>query len=128
MVVLFVGCQPKPVDRIMDKADELSIVADMDDVEITENNEEHNGSNKSPLEQLAEGIIEGLDFQIGDNIKDVIDTLGQPDYEPFYWTGGEWYNYGSITYITSIGEPIIGYIAFDNDFHIFGLSIGDSVE
>ncbi|MCK9216969.1 MAG: hypothetical protein M0P77_03490 [Firmicutes bacterium] len=82
----------------------------------------------SPMELLAIGVVNEFDFQIGDNINDVIEQWGQPVAEPFYWAGGEWYSYGDLTFITWIEDPIIRHIGFESSTIIYGIEIGDSID
>ncbi len=134
-LLLITACQRKPeqISEVADNAvkDVVDIVADeTEENAVNEDSFEDyiDDSAESPIEQLAKGFVSGFEFQIGDNINDVVNKWGQPTVEPFYWAGGEWHNYGDYTFIVWIDDPIIRHIGFDNDVRVYGIKAGDSIE
>ncbi len=134
--VLFAfGCRRKPEVEIPEaaKSDEIEAVVEekngIEENSVNETPDEPDENEEiNPMELLSIGVVNEFDFQIGDNINDVIEQWGQPVVEPFYWAGGEWYSYGDLTFITWIEDPTIRHIGFESDTIIYGIEIGDSIE
>lgn len=134
--VLFVfGCQREPKVEIPEVPENGEVEAVTDEKENVEENSVDEVSDEfdeneeiNPMELLSIGVVNEFDFQIGDNINDVIEQWGQPVVEPFYWAGGEWYNYGDLTFITWIEDPIIRHIGFESSTIIYGIEIGDNID
>lgn len=75
---------------------------------------------------LGEGMVDGSNLSIGDNIKGVIKLLGAPEWKG-YFLGGMWYTYKEVAFGTSEGNGNVTAIAFYKGTSVYGIKIGDSI-
>ena len=82
---------------------------------------------KKFMELLSEGKVEGLSFSIGNNITDVIKTMGEPTWQG-YFLGGIWYTYSEVSFATAQADGKITAISFNKGTSLYGIKVGDSIE
>ena len=82
---------------------------------------------KKFMKLLSEGKVEGLSFSIGDNITDVIKTMGEPTWQG-YFLGGIWYTYAEVSFATAQADGKITAISFNKGTSLYGIKVGDPIE
>lgn len=100
-------------------------------VASTEN--ETNPVGETFLALIDEGKVSDTELAIGDSTERLLQLKGEPETMD-YFEGGQYFNYGTVTYFTDANvdesnrlvHGQIGFIGFSGGHEVFGLKLGEA--